>query len=245
MLPLAGAPRDQAQPAAAAHTAQLRRTPAAAARGSPASSQASSDGAASADVGSDPRRGGLRYDVFICHAGPQKDGFAVWLQKELRISGRRAFLDEPDLQYGNDAPAVMETALRTASVVVAVITKDFLRSKCCLRELVWACDEHRRPQQEGQQPLGILPVFYRSREADIGFGPDRFKDAPALRRQLDMYHGDAGEAEREDWLHALLFVSTQTGARQDSVGRRARVLVWRAGAEHVTCERESEALRLT
>ena len=172
-------------------------------------------------VGVDPRHGGLRYDVFISHAGPQKDGLAVWLRNQLRICGRRAFVDEFDLQYGDDAQYVMEMTLRAASVVVVVITQDFMRSRHCLKEAVWAYDEQLRRQHQGQQPLGILPVFYRHFDRNIGFGPDSFSDAAALRQRLRADHPGATAAELEWWLHALLFVSSRTGIRQDSVGRRA------------------------
>ena len=177
-------------------------------------------GRPSAAVSTDPRRGGLRYDVFICHAGPQKDSFAVWLWDKIQIGGRRAFLDEPDLQYADTAPAVMETALKTARVVVAVITRDFIRRKACLRELVWARDQHlQQQQQRGERPLGILPIFYRDADKDIGLGPDQLQKQAALKQDLAEYHPDVCDAERKDWLRALLFVSKQTGILQYSVGR--------------------------
>ena len=157
--------------------------------------------------------------MFICHAGAQKDTVAVWLRNQLRICGRRAFVDERDLRYGDDAPLVMETALRTASVVVAIITQQSVRSEFCLQELVWAFDQRARQRRQGQRPLSIFPIFYRHLDTSIGFGPGACQDTAAVRQRLRTDHPDASDAEREPWLQALQMVSKLTGIRQDSVGR--------------------------
>jgi TIR domain len=81
---------------------------------------------------------GRTFDVFISHAGQQKSSFAAWLQRELQRHGITAFLDETSLQLGQAADAEMEAALRSCSIVVAVLTPDFLRSCYCMRELHWA-----------------------------------------------------------------------------------------------------------
>ena len=76
--------------------------------------------------------------MFISHAGPQKGSFAVWLQRELRRHGVSAFLDETSLRLGDAADAEMEAARRTCSIVVVVLTPDFLCSSYCMGELHWA-----------------------------------------------------------------------------------------------------------
>lgn len=81
---------------------------------------------------------GRSYDVFISHAGPQKANFAAWLQRELQHHGITAPLDETSLQLGEAADVEMEAALRSCSIVVVVLTPDFLRSSYCMAELHWA-----------------------------------------------------------------------------------------------------------
>jgi TIR domain len=81
---------------------------------------------------------GKSYPVFISHAGPQKASFAVWLQRELRRHGVDAFLDETSLRLGDAADAEMEAALRSCSIVVVVLTPDYLQSSYCMEELHWA-----------------------------------------------------------------------------------------------------------
>ena len=61
---------------------------------------------------------------------------------------RHGFSGSTPCKDGNDAPKEMESALRGAAVVLVVVTKDFLRSKFCLDELHWACDEMQRRSQQ-------------------------------------------------------------------------------------------------
>ena len=81
---------------------------------------------------------GKSYPVFISHAGPQKASIAVWLQRELRRHGLDAFLDETSLRLGDAADVEMEAALRSCSVVVVVLTPEYLHSSYCMEELHWA-----------------------------------------------------------------------------------------------------------
>ena len=220
LLRLAGHDAAPVPPPAATDRAELLQGSAGAASvvctGSPA------DGNRAASINPDPRRGGQCYDVFISHAGTHKDQFAFWLRQEvLRTCGRRAFLDETDLQLCDDAPGVIHAALRTAIVVVAVITEPFVRSRSCLDELAWACQQRKRQLDQGLKPLAILPVFYRDLDPKIGFGPDRCRDTAAVRRTLQEHHMGAREDEHEQWREALQLISTLTGLRQNSFGRRA------------------------
>jgi TIR domain len=105
--------------------------------------------------------GTRKYDVFISHAGRQKAGFAAWLQRELNRHGVSAFLDERSLRLGDEADVVMESALRSCSIVVAVLTADFVRSKYCMQELHWALhlkQPHRLLQQEHASTDAVQPA---------------------------------------------------------------------------------------
>ena len=97
---------------------------------------------------------GRSYDVFISHAGPQKANFAVWLRRELRRHGISAFLDEVSLRLGDAAGPDMEAALRSCSIVVIVLTPDFVRSSFCMRELHWALHPSEPHPAQLQQPAG-------------------------------------------------------------------------------------------
>jgi TIR domain len=99
---------------------------------------------------------GNSYDVFISHAGPQKANFAVGLRRELRRHGISAFLDEANLRLGDAADAEMEAALRSCSIVMVVLTLDFVRSSYCMEELHWAL--HPTQQHPAQLPTSAAPA---------------------------------------------------------------------------------------
>lgn len=87
-----------------------------------------------------PASSGGKYDVFISHAGQQKDGFAVWIKRELHRQGVSAFLDERSLRLGDAADAEMEVTLRRSRIVIVVLTSQFVESAYCMKELRWALD---------------------------------------------------------------------------------------------------------
>ena len=141
-------------------------------------------------------------------------------------------------RQGDYAPKTLESALRGASVVLVVVTTDFIRSKNCLEELHWACDEMQRRSwqaQQGQQSakaLALVPIFYHDQDLKVGFGVDHdsFQRGP-LQKLLRQHHAGASPADTARWLEALMVLRKRTGIRQDSTPK---------------CEREcacSQALR--
>ena len=132
---------------------------------------------------------GRTYDVFISHAGPQKQTIAASLQRELRACGVSTFLDETSLRPSDAADVEMEAALRSCSIVVFLLTHDFLGSSYCMEELHWAlhpteshppllhgsgaahtaagsascqsAHSHRVTVQRSKEPQ-LLPVFYHT-----------------------------------------------------------------------------------
>ena len=95
--------------------------------------------------------------VFISHAGPQKDGYALPLWRALCNCGITTFVDERDLPPGGSSGTHMEAACRGAKLVVFMITRDFLRREWCMLELRWTLSQ-RRSVGDRQLPE-ILPVF--------------------------------------------------------------------------------------
>ena len=125
----------------------------------------------------------------------------------------------------------MEHALRGASAVLVIMTRDFLRSKYCLEELQWACDEMQRGRQPAR-PLMIVPVFYHDQDAIIGFGVDCVERS-ALTELLCQHHAAASGKDRTQWLEALLSLAKWTGIRQDSVGRCGPGVDWERIELHI------------
>jgi TIR domain len=184
------------------------------------------------------RASNIIYDVFISHAGPQKQTIAASLQAELHRRGVSTFLDETSLRPGDDADAEMEAALRSCSFVVFVLTPDFLRSSYCMEELHWALHptESHPPLHESaskqaaagsaaHQParlqrvtvqrskeLVLLPVFYHT------------SNIPGLQQQMQRLIDEAKSsgAPLADLQQAgidLAALCRITGIREDSQGK--------------------------
>jgi hypothetical protein len=138
----------------------------------------------------------------------------------------------------------MESALRAASVVLVIVTTDFLRSKHCLEELHWACDQMQRQSQQAQQgqqsagALVLVPIFYHDQDPTIGLGVDSFQRG-TIRKLLQQHHAAASTAQRTRWLDALMLLPKRAGIRQDStrkcVRRFARIEAGSSGTAYVCC----------
>ena len=139
-------------------------------------------------------------------------------------SRQRSNETECPCRFGDHAPPAMESALRGASIVLVVVTKQFLRSKYCLQELHWACEEMQRQSQQAQhdeqsvRALKLIPIFYHDQDPAIGFGVDSLQRS-GLHKLLRQHHAAATTADREQWLDALIALAKRTGIRQDSTGR--------------------------
>ncbi len=101
--------------------------------------------------------------VFVSHAGPQKDRYALPLRRDLGNRGVTAFVDERDLPAGGSSEPHMEAACRGAKLVIFLITRDFLQRERCMLELRWALDQRH---SKGDRKLPeLLPVFLPVRGA--------------------------------------------------------------------------------
>eukprot|EP00253_Pinus_taeda_P021592 PITA_21592 len=98
------------------------------------------------------------YDVFISHRGPDvKKTFAGHLYRRLRSLGLKVFLDQPELQRGDSLTSQIESAIRSASVHVAVFSPGYADSNWCLDELL----------QMLKSGKPIIPVFYGAKPSEL------------------------------------------------------------------------------
>ncbi|MHA7877843.1 MAG: tetratricopeptide repeat protein [Bacteroidota bacterium] len=102
------------------------------------------------------------YDVFICHAGEDKDTIADPLRKELmaRNPHIRIFLDREGIPYGEDAPASMVHAMNTARCGVFILSPEFAAKKWPMKELDCFLARKQAAKGSGSPPF-LFPVFYR------------------------------------------------------------------------------------
>lgn len=101
------------------------------------------------------------FDVFINHRGPDcKKTLATYLYDRLIKEGLRVFLDVNELQDGETITPQIQSAIRTASVHIAIFSPGYAQSNWCLDELLLMFESGST----------ILPVFYGVKPSDLRWG---------------------------------------------------------------------------
>jgi hypothetical protein len=96
-----------------------------------------------------------KYDVFLNHRGPDvKKTFASHLYRQLKANGLRVFLDQEELQKGDELTPQIKGAIRDASVQIAIFSLNYCESPWCLNELLLMLESK---EERGST---IIPVFY-------------------------------------------------------------------------------------
>ncbi|GLJ27777.1 hypothetical protein SUGI_0545140 [Cryptomeria japonica] len=157
------------------------------------------------------------YDVLINHRGPDtKKTLASLIYRELSEHGLRVFLDERELEVGDPFPPAIQSAIRGASVHIAIFSKTYAESVWCLDELLWMFDSHGN----------IIPIFYdiqpwELRHVGKGAYAGAFQD-----------HRDKGRITIEQvdrWITALNKVADISGVvfetEKDNHGDRLKQIV--------------------
>lgn len=138
------------------------------------------------------------FDVFINHRGPDvKSTLATQLYNSLKALSIPAFLDSEEKERGVPFISTIETAIRSASVHIAIFSKTYAESDWCLRELVLMLQTNAK----------IIPVFYQVepwelRHIEKGVYGKAFTDFVKKERYLDKI---------KEWKEALQQVSYIAG----------------------------------
>jgi len=102
------------------------------------------------------------FDIFINHRGPDvKRTLATDLYNRLRQHELRVFLDQHELQEGDNITPQIKSAIRTASVHIAILSPGYADSQWCLDELVLMVESMSKSRST------IIPVFYSVKPSDL------------------------------------------------------------------------------
>ncbi|XP_027924365.1 toll/interleukin-1 receptor-like protein isoform X2 [Vigna unguiculata] len=148
------------------------------------------------------------YDVFLSFRGEDtRHGFTGNLYKALCDKGIHTFIDDEDLQSGEEITPALVKAIEESRIAIVVLSQNYASSSFCLDELATILHCHT-------QGLLVIPVFY--------------KVNPSVVREHKGSYGDAlSEHERrfEDlekvlkWRMALSQVAEFSGYHvEDGVG---------------------------
>eukprot|EP01018_Ginkgo_biloba_P023532 Gb_26262 [translate_table: standard] len=144
------------------------------------------------------------YDVFINHRGKDvKKTLASILYYHLDVLNLRVFLDKEELQMGETLSHKIRDAIRSASVHIAIFSKNYAESQWCLDELCLMLESGAK----------IIPVFYDVKPNDL-----RWVDAGAYADCLKVHEKKKRSVPQtlQKWKNALHEVSHRSGVEFDS-----------------------------
>ncbi|KAL5147662.1 TMV resistance protein N [Glycine soja] len=145
--------------------------------------------------------GASRYDVFINFRGEDtRHGFTGHLYDALRRKGIRAFMDENDIQRGEEIRTTLEEAIKGSRIAITVLSKDYASSSFCLNELETILGCYR----ENNTLLFVIPVFYKVDPSDVRH--QRGSYAEGLASLEERFHPNM-----EKWRTALQEVTYLAG----------------------------------
>ncbi|XP_059077645.1 disease resistance protein RUN1-like isoform X2 [Cryptomeria japonica] len=160
------------------------------------------------------------YHVFINHRGPDvKKTLASHIYYALETHGLRVFLDKQELQVGDFLTPAIQSAIRSASVQIAIFSETYAQSPWCLDELVWMLDSD-------PTSIKIIPIFYDIEPSELRHVE---KEAYATAFEKHRRKGRVTDERVESWIKALEKVSAISGipfrTEIDDHGERLKEIV--------------------
>ncbi|GLJ24505.1 hypothetical protein SUGI_0468160 [Cryptomeria japonica] len=146
------------------------------------------------------------YDVFINHHGDDmKKILASLLYNRLTQDGSmRVFLDRDEMERGFELMGQIESAIATASVHIAILSRNYAKSRWCLEELCLMLDSG----------APIIPVFYNVKPCHLRWMDKKGRYAKALKMHERKNRYDSITIRK--WKTALHRVSTLSGYELDA-----------------------------
>ncbi|KAJ8900604.1 hypothetical protein K2173_025381 [Erythroxylum novogranatense] len=142
-----------------------------------------------------------RYDVFISFRGEDtRHNFSCHLYDALCRKGLQAFIDDDELQRGEEIAESLVQAIQESKGAVVIFSKDYASSTWCLDELVKIIECH---QTSGQI---VIPIFYdvnpshiRKQSFDVATAFERHEQNPSNAHKI------------QNWRDALTMTANLSG----------------------------------
>ncbi|KAL5173145.1 TMV resistance protein N [Glycine soja] len=140
------------------------------------------------------------YDVFLSFRGEDtRLGFTGHLYKALHDKGIRTFIDDEELQRGEEITPALMKAIQDSRVAITVLSEDYASSSFCLDELATILDQRKR--------LLVIPVFYKVDPSDVK--NQRGSYGEALTKLEGKFQHDPEKLQK--WKMALKQVANLSG----------------------------------
>ncbi|KAJ9558547.1 hypothetical protein OSB04_013161 [Centaurea solstitialis] len=146
------------------------------------------------------------------------------IYKALLDAAIDTFLDDDEIQIGEDLKPDLESAIKASRTSIIVLSKDYASSIWCLDELVLILEQRRTSKYV------VMPVFYHVKPADLSKQQSSFGDAMA--RHKEKMEVEPNEKKRsqlaqkmKQWENALAEVAVIKG--EEVNGRRETIVIER------------------
>ncbi|KAL2966389.1 hypothetical protein AAZX31_16G114600 [Glycine max] len=151
-------------------------------------------------TGSPSSSSSSNYDVFLSFRGEDtRLGFTGHLYKALHDKGIRTFIDDAELQRGEEITPALMKAIQDSRVAITVLSEDYASSSFCLDELATILDQRKR--------LMVIPVFYKVDPSDVRNQRGSYEDA--LAKLEGKFQHDPEKLQK--WKMALKQVANLSG----------------------------------
>ncbi|CAI9264454.1 unnamed protein product [Lactuca saligna] len=161
---------------------------------------------------------GHRYDVFLSFRGlDTRNSFTAYLHKALMDANIATFLDDEEIEIGDDLKPELQSAIKACRASVIVLSMNYASSTWCLDELVLILEQRMTSNHV------VFPIFYHVEPTDVRKQQSSFGDAMAKHREKMEAETDANKRSKwsqkiASWKKALREVADLRG--KDVNGRR-------------------------
>ncbi|KAL7616806.1 hypothetical protein Lser_V15G03397 [Lactuca serriola] len=152
-----------------------------------------------------------RYDVFLSFRGlDTRHSFTDHLYKALIEANISTFLDDEEIETGEDLKPELESAIKASRGSIIVLSKNYATSTWCLDELVLILEQRMASNHI------VIPIFYHVEPTHVRKQQSSFGDAMAKHKQKMDEEVDENKrrqwAQRMDgWNKALMEVANLKG----------------------------------
>nr|KAJ0226384.1 hypothetical protein LSAT_V11C100036860 [Lactuca sativa] len=181
------------------------------------SSSSSTHGPSSSTCGPSSSTQDHRYDVFLSFRGVDtRLNFTNYLYEALLDANINTFLDDEEIETGEDLKPELESAIKASRASIIVLSKNYASSTWCLDELVLILEQRMKYNHI------IIPIFYHVEPTHVRKQQSSFGDAMAEHKQKMERETNANKrsqwAQKMDrWNKALTEVADLKG--KDVTGR--------------------------
>jgi len=141
------------------------------------------------------------YDVFLSFRGEDtRYGFTGNLYKALCDRGIHTFIDDEELQSGEEITPALQKSIEESRIAIAVLSQNYASSSFCLDELATILHCHT-------QGLLVIPLFYKVNPSDVRHHRGSYGEA--LNKHQRMFKDKKEKLQK--WKMALRQVADLSG----------------------------------